>query len=92
MKPENRLKPFVHPGGSVVVLPKIPASSLRGIFKSRHPRPVPIAEMTDAAAQAAIGTRAKRSTVGVEIEILVRYRTQTDSVQWWTVQRSSSAS
>ncbi len=51
LKPGDRVKFFVHPDGSVVLLPKRPASALRGIVKSRHRRPVTIEEMSDAAAQ-----------------------------------------
>jgi antitoxin PrlF len=50
LKPVDRVKFFVHPDGSVVLLPKLSASALRGIIKSRRRRPVTIAEMTDAAA------------------------------------------
>src|SRR5258708_10632492 len=62
LKPGDRVKFFVHPDGSVVLLPKLPASALRRIIKSRRRRPVTIEEMTRAAAEgAASGTpRAKR--------------------------------
>jgi len=62
LKPGDQVKFFVHPDGSVVLLPKLPASALRGIIKSRRRRPVTIEEMTRAAAEgAASGTpRAKR--------------------------------
>jgi len=50
LKPGDRVKFFVHPDGTVVLLPKLSASALRGIVKSRHPRPVTVAEMTDAVA------------------------------------------
>lgn len=53
LKPGDRVKFFVHPDGTVVLLPKLPPSSLRGILKSRRRRPVTIAEMTEAAAQGA---------------------------------------
>jgi hypothetical protein len=45
----------VHPDGSVVLLPKVRASALRGIIKSRRRRPVAIMEMTEAAAKGAAG-------------------------------------
>ncbi|SRR5216683_1130420 len=35
LKPGDRVKFFVHPDGSVVLLPKLPAAALRGIIKSR---------------------------------------------------------
>jgi AbrB family looped-hinge helix DNA binding protein len=53
LKPGDRVKFFVHPDGTVVLLPKLPLSSLRGIIKSRRQRPVSIAEMTKAVAESA---------------------------------------
>jgi antitoxin PrlF len=47
LKPGDRIKFFVHPNGSVVLLPKLPISALRGIVKPRQ-RPVTIEEMTEA--------------------------------------------
>lgn len=55
LKPGDRVKFFVHPDGSVVLLPKLPAAALRGIVKSRRRRPVTIAEMNEAAAEGAAG-------------------------------------
>jgi AbrB family looped-hinge helix DNA binding protein len=52
LKPGDRVKFFVHPDGSVVLLPKLPASALRGIVKPGR-RPVTIEEMTAAAAAGA---------------------------------------
>ena len=49
LKPGDRVKFFVHPDGTVVLLPKLPASSMRGIIKSHRRRPVTIAEMSKAA-------------------------------------------
>jgi antitoxin PrlF len=62
LKPGDRVKFFLHPDGSVVLLPKLSASALRGIVKSRRQRPVTINEMTEAAAEGAAGTapRARR--------------------------------
>lgn len=61
LKPGDRVKFFVHPDGSVVLLPKLPASALRGIVKPRR-RPVTIEEMNEAAAAAAadVAPRARR--------------------------------
>jgi len=53
LKPGDRVKFFVHPDGSVVLLPKLSASALRGIIKSRRRRPVTTAEMTEAATHGA---------------------------------------
>jgi AbrB family looped-hinge helix DNA binding protein len=55
LKPGNRIKFFLHPNGSVVLLPKLPASALRGIVKPRKP-PVTIEEMEEAAASGATET------------------------------------
>jgi antitoxin PrlF len=51
LKPGDRVKFFVHPDGSVVLLPKLSASALRGIIHSRRRRPVSIEEMTEAVAE-----------------------------------------
>ena len=60
LKPGDRVKFFVHPDGSVVLLPKLPASALRGIVKARR-RPVTVEAMNEAiAAGAAAGARRKR--------------------------------
>lgn len=53
LKRGDRVKFFVHPDGSVVLLPKRPVSALRGIVKARR-RPVTIAEMDEAVANGAI--------------------------------------
>ena len=55
LKPGDRVKFFVHPDGSVVLLPKLPASALRGIVKPRRHRPVTIEEIAAAAAAGAAG-------------------------------------
>jgi AbrB family looped-hinge helix DNA binding protein len=55
LRPGDRVKFFMHPDGSVVLLPKVQASALRGIVKSRRGRPVTIVEMTEAAAKGAAG-------------------------------------
>jgi AbrB family looped-hinge helix DNA binding protein len=36
LEPGDRIKFFVHPDGSVVILPKIPTSRLKGIVKTRR--------------------------------------------------------
>jgi AbrB family looped-hinge helix DNA binding protein len=60
LKPGDRVKFFVHPDGTVVLLPKLPASSLRGILKARHA--VSVDEMNEAIAAGfvAIRKRGKR--------------------------------
>lgn len=36
LAPGDRVKFFIHPDGSVVILPKISASRLKGILKTEH--------------------------------------------------------
>lgn len=52
LKPGDRVKFFIHPDGSVVLLPKLPASALRGIVKARRRR-VSIEEMDQSVAAGA---------------------------------------
>jgi antitoxin PrlF len=52
LKPGDRVKFFIHPDDTVVILPKIPVSALRGILARRHRR-VTIDEMNKAISQAA---------------------------------------
>jgi antitoxin PrlF len=60
LRPGDRVKFFVHPDGTVVLLPKLPASALRGIVKARRRRAVTIAEMNRIVSEAATGTRSTR--------------------------------
>jgi len=53
LKPGDRVKFFIHPDGTVVMLPKLPITALRGIVSSRRRRPVTIDEMNEAIAKAA---------------------------------------
>src|SRR5260370_8605712 len=53
LKPGDQVKFFVHPDASIVLLPKLPSSALRGIIKSRRRRPVTMEEMTQAGAEGA---------------------------------------
>jgi AbrB family looped-hinge helix DNA binding protein len=55
LKPGDRVKFFLHPDGSVVLLPRLPARTLRGIFRSQRTKPVTIKQMTKAAAEGAAG-------------------------------------
>ena len=49
LKPGDRVKFFLHDDGSVVLLPKLPASAMRGVVKPRQP-PVTIEDIAEAAA------------------------------------------
>ena len=51
LKPGDRVKFFLHPDGSVVLLPKLSAAALRGIVESQSRQPVTVDEMTKAAAE-----------------------------------------
>jgi AbrB family looped-hinge helix DNA binding protein len=51
LKSGDRVKFFIHPDGSVVLLPKRPATVLRGVVKAR--RRASIDEMNEAAAAGA---------------------------------------
>ena len=51
LKPGDRIKFFVHPDGTVVLLPKLPVSSLRGMLKTQ--RHLSLDEMAEAAAEGA---------------------------------------
>ena len=60
LQPGDRVKFFVHPDGSVVLLPKLSASAIRGIVKSRKPRPLTTGQMTAAAAEGALSRNPRR--------------------------------
>jgi antitoxin PrlF len=55
LKPGDRVKFFVHPDGTVVLLPKLPASALRGMLKSRRRKALTIEQMDRAIAKGAAG-------------------------------------
>ena len=61
LKPGDRVKFFVHPDGTVVLLPKLPAAALRGILKSKRTRPVTIPEMNEAVAAGATEGKSRSS-------------------------------
>ena len=60
LQPGDRVKFFVHPDGSVVLLPKLPASAVRGSVKPRRSRPVTTEQMTLAAAKRALSRNPRR--------------------------------
>ena len=50
LRPKDRVKFFLHPDGTVVLLPRIPTSALKGIVAGSPEHPVSLDEM-DAAIQ-----------------------------------------
>jgi antitoxin PrlF len=62
LEPGDRIKFFLHPDGSVVILPKLPTSALKGIVPRRR-RPPTVVEMHKAIGAGAAGRpiRAKRA-------------------------------
>ena len=56
LRPGDRVKFFVHPDGSVVLLPKLPVSALRGMAKTAK-RSVTIEEMDEAITEGAAGSK-----------------------------------
>ena len=60
LQPGDRVKFFVHPDGSVVLLPKVSASAIRGMVKSRALRPMTTGQMTAAVAEAALSRNRRR--------------------------------
>jgi AbrB family looped-hinge helix DNA binding protein len=60
LKPGDRVKFFVHPDGSVVLLPKLSASAVRGMVESRNPRPVTTEQMTAAVVEGALSRTRRR--------------------------------
>ena len=59
LKPGDRIKFFVHPNGSVVLLPTLPVAALRGMLKTSRP-PVTIEEMDEAIANRATASASRR--------------------------------
>jgi antitoxin PrlF len=53
LEPGDRIKFFKHPDGTVVLLPKLPTSRLRGIVSGRR-RAVSLGEMDEAIAAGAV--------------------------------------
>ena len=55
LEPGDRIKFFVHPDGSVVILPKIPTWKLKGVVKA--PRRASLKDMETAIGEGAINGR-----------------------------------
>lgn len=53
VRPGDRVKIFLHPDGTVVLIPKLPVSSLKGMFAGRVGKPVSVEEMGAAAEEGA---------------------------------------
>ena len=54
LEPGDRIKFFKHPDGTVVILPKLPTSRLKGIVSPRRRRKVSIEEMDEAIVAGAV--------------------------------------
>jgi AbrB family looped-hinge helix DNA binding protein len=54
LKPGDRVKFFVHPDGTVVLLPKLPVTALKGMVTGPR-RPVTTQRMREAIAEGAAG-------------------------------------
>jgi antitoxin PrlF len=62
LKPGDRIKFFKHPDGTVVILPRLPTSRLKGFASGRRSTSASLAEMDDAIAAGA--TRKRRAQRG----------------------------
>jgi AbrB family looped-hinge helix DNA binding protein len=54
LRPGDRVKFFIQPDGHVVILPRLPASALRGMVPKRKGPPVSLDEMDKAIAAGAV--------------------------------------
>ena len=61
LKPGDRVKFFLHPDGTVVLLPKLPVTALRGFLK-RPRRPVSLERMREAVATGVAGANGAAET------------------------------
>jgi len=52
LAPGDKVKFFIHPDGTVVILPKLPVTALKGMFRSRR-EPVSLEEMDAGIAEGA---------------------------------------
>ena len=54
LRPGDRVRFFIHPDGSVVLLPRVSVTALRGLAKPQFP-PVTLEDMSRAIAEGATG-------------------------------------
>lgn len=47
VRPGDRVRIFLHPNGTVVLLPRLPASAIKGLFAGRTRKPVTVEEMDE---------------------------------------------
>jgi antitoxin PrlF len=59
VKPGDRVKFFMHPDGTVVLLPKLPVTALRGLLRWQGP-PATLEQMDDAIAARASESVSRR--------------------------------
>ena len=62
LKPGDRVKFFIHPNGTVVLLPKIPVSALRGFGYRADREAASLEEMDEAIALGAAETMSRDET------------------------------
>jgi len=51
VRPGDRVKLFLHPNGTVVIVPKLPVTAIKGMFAGRVKKPVSVEEMDAAVEQ-----------------------------------------
>ena len=61
LRPKDRVKFFLHPDGTVVLLPRIPTSSLKGIVSGGPEQPVSLEEMDAAIESESVKRYRKRA-------------------------------
>lgn len=48
VRPGDRVRIFLHPNGTVVLLPRLPVTAIKGIFAGRAKKPVTVEDMDEA--------------------------------------------
>lgn len=54
VRPGDRVRIFLHPNGTVVLLPRLPVTAIKGIFAGRAKKPVTVEDMDEAVEQGAV--------------------------------------